>query len=172
MTKDVLKQNFVKAQPGRGRKRAEWEDFFYIEFNNEFDWLHKNVVRFNASLLRQISIDIIEWITHSLCKKTKIDPPWALSIKLHITRMLVTRFILSNNIVSRNKTVKLFCQRQITKSYTEKSYFILVNFVDIFSHADCIMRIISMAMRRMLSYIWSQTIRFIGNSQLVWNTPM
>lgn len=64
----------MKAQPGRGRKRADWVDALHMNLKDEFDWLRKLGVKFNLTNLRVLALELLHDSQNAAYSMNMVDP--------------------------------------------------------------------------------------------------
>ena len=115
----VRKRSFMKAGPGRGRKRAPWVLWLHEELLEEFDRLRKAGLKFSPSMLRSIALRILKESTGPF-NSSYVDPRDEKPIAGKITFRWVQCFMERHSIVSRAQTGKLMVSKE-KKIFLERS---------------------------------------------------
>ncbi|KAL0218070.1 hypothetical protein RCL1_008918 [Eukaryota sp. TZLM3-RCL] len=98
---------FLKALPGRGRRKAPWVEWIYEQLVEEFDRLRKAGVAFDTNLLISLAKDIIEKSDHAVFKRGYKETEGSISIEQRITTCWMQLFMEHHNVVCRKQCGKL-----------------------------------------------------------------
>ena len=107
VTRGGLKRVYIKARPGRGRKRAAWVDAVHQDLREEFDRLRKLGVKFNICTLKSLALHLIDTSDKDSYCRNQVDPRTDNPIVSMISKRWIQSFMERFRIVSRAQSGKL-----------------------------------------------------------------